>query len=267
MVASLHDGAVDCGEANIRFRSRRAARQRRPRAGGPRSDPRRRRPGLRRQGLSQLDDRRRRPRERPVGRGDLHVLHGQGRAHPPDLRPDLGARASRSSPSGWPRRRPRPSGWRSPSASTSRPSTNTTARRARPRWSRRGPRPTANPASARCSPRRRERLVGAGQLLLRQGVVARRAAGLARRRRRHPRRSSALLDGLILQRIEAGDALSPGRPRAPRDRAIARRSCWRAAAMPAGAARSRGRPRRRSIAGHGARPDRPRPDRARRRSG
>ena len=44
--------------------------------------------------------------------------------------------------------------------------------RAGHRSSRPGPRRTASRASARCSPARRERLVGAGQLLLRQGVAS-----------------------------------------------------------------------------------------------
>ena len=42
---------------------------------------------------------------------------------------------------------------------------------------------------------RRERLAGAGQLLLRQGVDQRRAPGLARCRRRHPRASSRCSTG------------------------------------------------------------------------
>ena len=109
---------------------------------------------------------------------------------------------------------------------------------------------------------RRERLAGAGQLLLRQGVVSGElpawldvdavTRGLL-----------ALLDGLMLQRIEAGDAYRPAdlerRATAIVELLLARR--------PGAPAAPRSRSRRRSIAGHGPRPDRPRPDRARRRSG
>ncbi len=47
---------------------------------------------LRREGLSPRHGRRCRPRERPVGRRDLHLLPEQGRAVPAHLRPDLGPR-------------------------------------------------------------------------------------------------------------------------------------------------------------------------------
>ena len=64
---------------------------------------------------------------------------------------------------------------------------------------------------------RRERLAGAGQLLLRQGVLAGELpAGLDVDA--VTRGLLALLDGLLLQRIEAGAGLPAGRSRAPRRR-------------------------------------------------
>ena len=104
---------------------------------------------------------------------------------------------------------------------------------------------------------RRERLAGAGQLLLRQGVISGElpawldvdavTRGLL-----------ALLDGLMLQRIEAGRAYRPAdlERRAMAHRRAPARGRERVAPERPGAAR-----RRRSIATHGPRPDRPRPDR------
>ena len=113
----------------------------------------RRGPCLQREGLPRRDDRRRRPRERPVGRGHLHVLHRQGRAVPPGLRPDRGPRARRAGRPARRRPRPPPSGWRSPSASTSRPSTTYDGDAgpglARPGLGRGGPRARR---ARRCSP-------------------------------------------------------------------------------------------------------------------
>ena len=163
---------------------------------------------VRREGLPQLDDRRRRPRERAVGRRDLHVLLEQGRAHPARAATRSRHAGSKSSPRGWRRRRRRPSGWRSPSASTSRRSTNTTGRRARSRSSRRGPRPTASPAFARCSP------AGANGSSVPARCCCTRASRAASCRpgwtsTPSPAALLALLDGLMLQRIEAGDAYRP----------------------------------------------------------
>ena len=67
----------------------RATPVRRPGTAGPRPDHPRRGRGVLGEGLSPRDDRRRRRQVRPVGRCDLHALHRQGGAVPPELRPDL----------------------------------------------------------------------------------------------------------------------------------------------------------------------------------
>ena len=190
-----HEAALDCGERTfvlgvdvprVSAAHEQEVRDRILDAAAPR---------LRREGLPQRDDRGRRPRERPVGRRDLHVLHGQGRAVPADLRPDRRARARRARRRGSLRRRRPPSGWRSPSRSTSRRSTSTTARPARSRLVQAWAEADREPGVREMLAGRRERLVGAGQLLLRQGVDQRRAAGLARRRRRRPAASSRCSTG------------------------------------------------------------------------
>ena len=164
-------------------------------------------------------------------------------------------RARRSARAGH--RRP-PSGWRSRSACTSRRSTTTTARPGQVSLVQAWAEADREPGVREMLAARRERLVGAGQMLLRQGVA----------RGELPawldvdavtRGFLALLDGLLLQRIEAGAAYRPA-DLERRAGAIARAP----AARPRGAIAA-GRPgaarRRRSIAGHGPRPDRPRPDR------
>ena len=173
---------------------------------------RRRRSGLRREGLPRRDHRRRRPRERAVGRRHLHLLLGQGRAHPPDLRPDRGARARRA-------------------GGRLAPATTTAERLA---------------IAIRLYVETIDEYDGApGQVTLVQAwaeadrepgvremlAAPPRAAGRCRPDAAAPGRSSrgelpawldvdavtrgllALLDGLMLQRIEAGDALSAGRSR------------------------------------------------------
>ena len=61
---------------------------RRPRAGRPRPDRRCRAARLRREGIPRRDDAGRRPPERAVGRRDLHLLPEQGRPVPRRLRSD-----------------------------------------------------------------------------------------------------------------------------------------------------------------------------------
>ena len=201
---------------------------------------------------------RRRPRERPVGRGHLQPLLGQGRAVPADLRPTRDARPRRARRTGSRPRAPPPSGWRSRSRCTSRRSTTTTATPGQvslvQAW-----------AEADREPGVRE-MLAAPSRAPRRGRPAPPAPG-----RRSPascpagldvdavtRGLLALLDGLLLQRIEAGAAYRP----ADLER--------RAGAHPRAPARGRGSHRgrtsrspcrRRSIARHGPRPDRPRPDR------
>ncbi len=103
--------------------------------------------------------------------------------------------------------------------------------------------------------RRRERLLGAAQLLLQRGHRPRRAARTGSMSTAFARGFMALLDGLLLQRIEAGDAY---RPEDSIRRATA--SPRRPACRP----RSRATGRRHGVAsgGHAARPDRPRPHRS-----
>ena len=136
------------------------------------------------------------------------VLLGQGRADPPDLRPDRRAAASTSSPRGWPRPRPPQNGWRSPSASTSRRSTSTTAPPGRSTLVQAWAEADREPGVREMLAGRRERLAGAGQLLLRQGVISGELPAWLDVDA-VTRALLALLDGLMLQRIEAGDAYRP----------------------------------------------------------
>ena len=100
------------------------------------------------------------------------LLHGQGRAHPADLRPDRRARARRARRAARRRPRPPPSGWPSRSASTSRPSTSTTVRPGQVTLVQAWAEADREPGVREMLAGRRERLVGAGQLLLRQGVAS-----------------------------------------------------------------------------------------------
>ena len=85
---------------------RRARVSRRTRTRGPRPHRPRRRSSLRREGLPRRDDRRTSSAERPIGRGHLHVLQGQGRAVPRRAATSSSARrASTSWRYGWRRRR------------------------------------------------------------------------------------------------------------------------------------------------------------------
>ena len=97
------------------------------------------------------------------------LLLGQGRADPPDLRPDRRPRPRRARRRDSPRRRPPPNGWRSPSASTSRPSTSTTARPGQVTLVQAWAEADREPGVREMLAGRRERLAGAGQLLLRAG--------------------------------------------------------------------------------------------------
>ena len=171
-------------------------------------------PRLRREGLPQRHDRRRRPRERPVGRRDLHLLHRQGRAVPAELRPDRRARASTSSPSGS--RRPRTTAERLAIAIALYVETideydgapgQVTLVQA---W-----------AEADREPGVREMLAGAPRAtrrrrpdLLAQGVASGELPAWLDVDA-VTRGFLALLDGLLLQRDRGRRRLPPGRPRAP----------------------------------------------------
>ena len=64
----------------------------------------------------------------------------------------------------------------------------------------------AEPSLRASLSRRRDQIAAAGELLIREGVATRRAAGLDRRRRRWRRPTCTFLDGLLLWRLEQGDA-------------------------------------------------------------
>ena len=220
----------------------------RPRAHRPRRDR-----GLRRERLPPGHDRRHRRAGRPVGRGDLHPLHEQGELFLAscDLITDQEieelARAARAA-----RPRPRPAARRDRLLRRDRSTSSTAAPGQAAARRSPGPRRTTSPGRPRDAPPAPRAARRGGQLLLQEGIARGELPawldidGFARG-------FMGLLDGLILQRIEAGAALPAGTISIRRATPSSTCCCRRQPSDPES--------RRRSIAGHGPRPDRPRPDR------